>query len=649
MPLTDARRFFDSLNRDYVAIHKVKEDLFWSTYMATSTDDAGFARAERAFKDFVSDPLKLAETRTRLAELASLPADTERDTLLHGLRGWEALFDAHVIEDGEGRRLMHEIVEVETALFVKRRAFAPRHVNERGETEDATLTALATNLGNNPVEAHRRSSFDALRDVEAWVLDNGFVDIVKLRNRFARALGYADYFAFKLQKNERMTSAQLMAIMDDLLARTDGANQRTLAGVRAQYGDAAIEPWNLRYRTTGDVARRMDAYMMFGPAMRRWVQSFRRLGIRFRGATLQLDLLDRPGKYQNGFCHGPVPPWVNERGEWIAAHINFTSEAKPDQVGSGARAITTLFHEGGHAAHFANVVQTSPCFSQEYAPTSMAYAETQSMFCDSLLADADWLKRYAHNEAGEPVPDDLIRERVMSGQPMLAFNTRALAVVPYFEAALYRMADTGLTPETVRALARNTEVKVLGVEAPRPLLAIPHLLNQESAASYQGYLLAEMAVSQTRAFFLRRDGYLTDNSAIGPDLAKHYWAPGNSVDHDATLRSLTGEGFSPRYLADECNRSADEAWAVAQATLARSAERLARTEALGDGSAAVVTHANGAQARRASNGRVTAGVPTLDATIRIVHGDELIADSSDGEDAMCARFEAWVRERYGRA
>ena len=62
--------------------------------------------------------------------------------------------------------------------------------------------------------------------------------------------------------------------------------------------------------------------------------------------------------------------------------------------------------------------------------------------------------------------------------------------------------------------------------------------------------LAEMAVSQTRAFFLRRDGYLADNPAIGPALATHYWAPGNSVDHDTTLRHLTGEGFSARYLAD---------------------------------------------------------------------------------------------------
>jgi hypothetical protein len=162
-------------------------------------------------------------------------------------------------------------------------------------------------------------------------------------------------------------------------------------------------------------------------------------------------------------------------------------------------------------------------------------------------------------------------------------------------------------------------VRVLGIESPRPLLAIPHLLNQESAASYQGYLLALMAVSQTRAHFLHESGFLTDNEAIGPALAAHYWEPGNSVDHDSMLRSLTGDGFSARHLADECNDSADEVRTSAEALM-----------------------------RAAENRRYADTVATsLDADIRVVHGDELIADSSHGEDAMCDRFEAWVQERFG--
>jgi Peptidase family M3 len=614
----DARVYFDDLNHTYNAVHKAKEDLFWATYMAISDDQAGFTRAETTFKEFISDPAKLRETRRHLARLHGLPAGAERDALVHGLTGWLALFEANIIDNDEGRALMREIVDAEADLFARKRGLETRHINERGESEVATLTMLSTNQSTNPVEERRRSSFEAFREIERWVLENGFLELVKLRNRFARALGFDNYFQLKLRKNERMLPEELARILDDFVARTHAASARTLAGLKARHGGAALEPWNVRFFAAGDVVRRMDRYMPFGLALRRWVQSFSSLGIRYRGATLQLDLLERPGKFQNGFCHGPVPAWIDERARWRPGQINFTSEGKPDQVGSGLRAILTLFHEGGHAAHFANVAQNAPCFSQEYAPTSMAYAETQSMFCDSLLGDADWMKRYARTAAGEAMPDELIHDRVESSQPMRAFDERSIAVVPYFESALYAMSDAALTAGAVLQLARETEQRVLGIEGPRPLLAIPHLLNQESAASYQGYLLAHMAVYQTRAFFLRQHGYLTDNPAIGPALAEHYWAPGNSVTHDAMLRSLTGEGFSARYLADECDKSVDAAWAEARASIAAEAER-----APGDASAL-----------------------ELDAHVRVVHGAEVLADSSDGEDGMCTRFEAWVREHY---
>src|SRR5262245_33106757 len=504
--IEQARISFNELNGVYNAVHKTKEDLFWATYMATSDDQAGFARAERAYKDFISDPDRLRETREHLARLQPLPASGERDSLLHGLNGWLAVFEANIIDNENGRALMREMIDAEAAIFASKRDFQPRHINELGESEVASLSMLATNQATNPIEERRRSSFNAFHEIERWVLENGFLELVKLRNRFARALGFENYFELKLRKNERMTPTALMTVLDDFLVRTESANARGLADVRARHGAIAVEPWNLRFFTTGDIVRQMDEYMPFGAALRRWIESFRRLGIQFRGATLQLDLLERAGKFQNGFCHSPVPAWFDEQGRWVPSHINFTSEAKPDQVGSGVRAINTLFHEGGHAAHFANVLQNSPCFSQEYAPTSMAYAETQSMFCDSLLNDADWLVRYAHNRDGDTIPLPLIRDRITTNQVTRAFDERSIAVVPYFETALYRLSDAELSSTAVLNLARETELRVLGMESPRPLLAIPHLLNQESAASYQGYLLAHMAVYQTRAFFLREHG-----------------------------------------------------------------------------------------------------------------------------------------------
>ncbi|MFQ2293103.1 M3 family metallopeptidase [Aeromonas enteropelogenes] len=600
-----ARNYFNQLNADYLQVHRRKEDLFWSTYMGTSDDQAGFTAAEQAYKGFCANPARLPELREMLA-LA------QEEDLKRGLKGWLAFFECNVIEDPQAAALMDELVAAEAALFARRKGLKLTLLDEQGRQVAGSLPAASTALAASADDAVRQSALAMFHTLENWVVDNGYLEIVALRNRFACAMGYRDYFDYKVHKNEQMSPEQLFAILDDFIARTEQRLHQSLVELKAAKGEEALLPHNLRYSVSGDVTRQLDPYVPFSRALKDWVESFRRLGIQYRGATLTLDLLTREGKYENGFCHGPVPSFWQE-GEWVPAVVNFTSLANPAQVGSGWSGLNTLFHEGGHAAHFANVTGNAPCFSQEFPPTSMAYAETQSMFCDSLLDDADWLKRYARNAAGEAIPDALIEAMIAARQPFRAFNERQIALVAYFERDLYAMAESERTPAAVLALARRWERQILGVESPRPLLAIPHLLNQESACAYHGYLLALMAVEQTRAYFLKRDGYLTDNPRIGPDLAAHYWGPGNGKSHDETLRSLTGEGFSAEPLAEACNRSVAEAWQQEQECMDAAQQRPPAGE----------------------------GMP-LDAHIRVVHGAELIADNSESEARMLADFETWI-------
>lgn len=609
--MQQALSYFTDLNRDYLAVHQTKEDLFWQNYMGLGGDDIAqqFSAAQTAYKRFISQSRRLKELRDLVAALESQPVTAERDALLHGLQGWYRFFECNAIEDPKAQALLDEIIAAESSLYQQRMAFTLTHLDATGERVPASLGELLTNQGTNENEEYRHSSQLALRELEQWLLHNGLPELINLRNRFARQMGYRNYFDYKVNQTERMTPEQLFAILDRFEAQTREANQRSLQQLAAQKGSAALEPWNIRFASAGDVTRQLDPYFPFVESLDRWVNSFKRLHIGFRGAQMNLDLLVRQGKYENGFMHGPVPPFVDQ-GKWRPARINFTSLAKPDQVGSGASGLNTLFHEGGHAAHFSNIVQNAPCFSQEFPPTSMAYAETQSMFCDSLLDDADWLKRYAKNSKGESLPDTLIQESIQARQPMRAFNERHILLVPYFEWQLYQWDDAQRTPQAITQLARDIELKILGVTgSPRPTLAIPHLLSMESACSYQGYLLALMAVEQTRAFFLQRDGYLTDNPAIGPDLAEHYWRPGNSVSHDETLRSLTGEGFNPDYLAAVCNQTVAEAWHDAQETMAQAATRVQ-----------------------------PAADFDLNVSIRVVDGDRLLADNQQGDEAMCRTF-----------
>ncbi|MEI7181616.1 M3 family metallopeptidase [Pectobacterium carotovorum] len=614
--------YFNALNRDYLAVHQAKEELFWQLYMGTGNDEVSerFSAAESAYKRFISQPQRLAELRTHLATLENIPRDEQQQALSHGLQGWYRFFDCNVIEDPQAQALMDEIITAESALYAKRKSYEMTHLDAKGERVSASLGELLTNQTTNDTEAYRQSSQQALRDLEQWLLQNGFPELISLRNRFARQMGYRNYFDYKVNKTERMTPEQLFSILDPFEEQTREANARSLKNLADEKGEDALQPWNIRYASAGDVTRQLDPYFPFSASLERWINSFKRLRIGFNGAEMQLDLLVRKGKYENGFMHGPVPPFVQE-GKWVPARINFTSLAKPDQIGSGASGINTLFHEGGHAAHFANIRQNAPCFSQEFPPTSMAYAETQSMFCDSLLGDADWLKRYAKNAQGETIPDELIRADISTQQPMRAFSERHILLVPYFEWQLYSWDDEARTPEAMTKLARDTEQRILGISgSPRPTLAIPHLLSMESACSYQGYLLALMAVEQTRSYFLQRDGYLTDNPAIGPDLAQHYWHPGNSVSHDDTLRSLTGEGFNPAYLAQACNLTVDEAWQQAESTMAQAAGR-----------------------------PQPAADFDLSARIRVVDGSRVLADNEQSDEKMCQDFAAFIEREYPRS
>jgi hypothetical protein len=58
---------------------------------------------------------------------------------------------------------------------------------------------------------------------------------------------------------------------------------------------------------------------------------------------------------------------------------------------------------------------------QERAPTSVAYAENQSMFLDSLAGDGAWLGRYAVSRQGEVMPWSVVEQMVQDTHPYEVF------------------------------------------------------------------------------------------------------------------------------------------------------------------------------------------------------------------------------------
>lgn len=199
---------------------------------------------------------------------------------------------------------------------------------------------------------------------------------------------------------------------------------------------------------------------------------------------------------------------------------------------------------------------------------------------------------------------------------------RGMLAVPYFEKALYEMDETQLSAESIAALADRIDLQIQGGMAARPLLSVPHLLSDEASCYCHGYVLAEMAVHQTRAFVLDRDGSLADNPKVGPTLRDAYWLPGNSEPFLGLVEKLTGSPLTGDAWVSVLRQDVDELLAKEQ----RSYDAVASACAAAPPSEII----------------------DLDMRIKIIDGDTVIADTAEdgGFLATCAKFELYVRGRF---
>src|SRR5207244_3666525 len=144
------------------------------------------------------------------------------------LAGWLATFEAHTIESKSARDLADAIVEAEGALANARGKLELDYADASGARVKAGLVKLGTLLGTDPSESVRRSAWEGLRRIEPFVLDAGFLEVVKMRNRLGRMLGAEDYYDWKTKRVEGLSKSEVFDLLDDLERRTSASARRAL-------------------------------------------------------------------------------------------------------------------------------------------------------------------------------------------------------------------------------------------------------------------------------------------------------------------------------------------------------------------------------------------------------------------------------------
>ena len=217
-----------------------------------------------------------------------------------------------------------------------------------------------------------------------------------------------------------------------------------------------------------------------------------------------------------------------------------------------------------------------------------------------------------------------------------------MLAVPYFEKRLYELPDDQVTAERILQLADDVERDVELGPSPRPLLSVPHPLSDESSAYYHGYVLAEMAVQQTRAALAEKlaggsenVAALVDDPRVGEALLE-YWEPGNTVPYLDLVKRVTGGPLSAAAWVSVLEEPLEAKLAREKAAFEEGVARGPKFASLG---------------KEGGGGGPSSGdALDLGARIVIVHGDEKVADSAvDGGVAGAdAAFRAWIEKNWPR-
>ena len=96
-------------------------------------------------------------------------------------KGWHRTLSAHAIDSEEARVLAGEIIEAEGELAEARGGMELGYRDAEGVFHKASSVRLGVMLGTDPEESLRKAAWMGLRDIEAFVLENGFIELVRMR------------------------------------------------------------------------------------------------------------------------------------------------------------------------------------------------------------------------------------------------------------------------------------------------------------------------------------------------------------------------------------------------------------------------------------------------------------------------------------
>ena len=525
----EIRRFLEAHERQVAPLYKAYCQRFWELSLSGSDEDA------RVLIEAKKEFLKVYANREQFMRLEgwfralSDGQRTEMDPLMaRQIKLIHASFVPHQMDESIQRDIVERETHIENLFNTFRADF------EGAKASDNELLEILRHERN---VVRRREAWEATKQIGVAVA-GPLLELIEIRNREARRLGYRDYYAMmmELQELDENWLFDLIEELDRVSETPYVALKRHLdVDLKNRYGITEPEcyPWLygdpfLQELPALSIQDQLDEIFRDRDIASVTRAHYAGIGLDIEDLLDRSDLYERHGKSQHAFCLD-----VDHEGD-----VRVLSNILPNE-----RWMSTMLHEFGHAVYDKYNDRSLPFLLR--TPAHTLTTEAIAMLNGRMTKTPNWLTAMAGVSEARAAP---IGAQALAGMraEMLIFLRWAITLV-CFERELYKDPGQPLSSLWWTLVERHQKITPPGRDAP-DWASKNHLAT--APVYYQNYILGELVASQILDYIRRF--VRSDSTVVHRDVGR-YWVDrifraGARYEWNDMLEQATEERLNPDHF-----------------------------------------------------------------------------------------------------
>ncbi len=495
----------------------------------------GDSESEKALVESKQRYLSVYNNRAEFRQLQEWRTASEALPELEA-RQFKLIYDTFVpnqIEEDVLRDLVERETQIENLFNTFRADF------EGGKASDNQLRQI---FKSEPDIKRRKAAWEASKQVGQAIAPK-LLELIRVRNREARKLGYADYYTMMFDLQE-LDIQWVFSLFDNLERLSETAFSSVKADLDAtlkkkyNVDETDCHPWLYsdpffqEYPAAGG-GEALDEIFKDKDIEALTKAHFLSIGLDVTDLLKTADLYEREGKSQHAFCLD-----VDHEGD-VRVLCN---------IAKNERWMSTMLHEFGHAVYDKFNDKSMPFLLR--TPAHILSTEAIAMLNGRMSKNPEWLVKIGGLTAGEANRLSTSAWKVLRSE-MLIFLRWAITLVR-FERELYRDPEQDLNHLWWSNVRRYQKVTPPSDRNLPDWASKTHL--SSSPAYYQNYVLGELMASQVLRFIhkevVNSESYV-GHTSVGLYLKEKVFKPGARFQWNEMLRHATGEPLNPEHFVNQ--------------------------------------------------------------------------------------------------